>query len=45
MHGLKLTWEKGHRNVICYSDSIHAINLIQAPLNAWPCLCHYHQKC
>lgn len=35
MHGLKLTWEKGHRNVICYSDSLHAINLIQAPLNAW----------
>ena len=33
MHGLKLTWEKGYRNVICYSDSLHAINLIQAPLN------------
>jgi ribonuclease HI len=35
MHNLKLTWERGHRNVICYSDFFHAINLIQAPLNAW----------
>lgn len=35
MHGLKLTWERGHRNVICYSNSLHAINLIQAPLNVW----------
>lgn len=35
MHGLKLTWEIGHRNVICYFDSLHAINLIQVPLNAW----------
>ena len=35
MHGLKLTWERGHQNVICYSDSHHAINLIQAPLNVW----------
>jgi len=35
MHGLKLSWDKGHRNVICYSDSFHAIKLIQALPNVW----------
>ncbi|AES94447.1 hypothetical protein MTR_5g014470 [Medicago truncatula] len=34
MHGLKLPLDRGHRNVICYSDPLHALNLIQAPLNA-----------
>jgi len=33
-HGLKLSWDKGHQNVICYSDSMCAIKLIQAPPNA-----------
>jgi ribonuclease HI len=35
MHGLTLSWDKGHRNVICYSDSLHAIKLSQAPPNSW----------
>jgi len=34
MHGLKVTWERGHQNMICYSNFLHAINLVQAPLIA-----------
>ena len=41
----QLTWERGHHNVICYSDFLHTINLIQAPLQCLACLYHYHQKC
>jgi ribonuclease HI len=35
MHGLNLSWHKEHQNVICYSDSMHGIKLIQASLNDW----------
>jgi len=38
----QLTWERGHHNVICYSDFLHTINLIQAPLQCLACLYHYH---
>jgi len=31
-----MVWScKGHQNVICYSDSLDAINLIQASFNDW----------
>jgi len=45
MHGLKVTWERGHQNMICYSDFLHAINLIQAPLIAWHVYATIIQKC
>ncbi|RHN46489.1 putative ribonuclease H-like domain-containing protein [Medicago truncatula] len=32
-HGLDLCWSTGYRRVICYSDSLHVIMLVQDLLN------------
>lgn len=33
LHGLSPTWEKGVRNLICYSDSLHSVSMILNPAN------------
>jgi len=38
-HGLDLCWSTGYRRVICYSDSLHVIQLVQDPLK-----CHFYKK-
>ncbi|MCH85317.1 ribonuclease H protein, partial [Trifolium medium] len=34
-HGLNLAWELDIKDMICYSDSKTAINLIEKPINEW----------
>jgi ribonuclease HI len=34
-HGLKVAWDLGYRNIICYSDSTLAIQLIDEMGNLW----------
>jgi len=34
-HGLDLCWSYGHRHVVCYSYSLHVIQLIRDPLNVF----------
>jgi len=29
MHGIQICWEEGLRDIICYTDSMHTIHLVQ----------------
>ncbi|KAK2450588.1 hypothetical protein QL285_009701 [Trifolium repens] len=34
-NGLKVAWDQGHRNIICYSDSTLSLQLIDGKVNPW----------
>jgi len=34
-HGLKAAWEKGYKDVICYSDSTLVVHLVSTMVNPW----------
>lgn len=34
-YGLKVAWDQGHKDLICYNDSTLAIHLINEDLNHW----------
>lgn len=34
-HGLKVAWDQGYRNLICYLDSTLSIQLIGGEVNSW----------
>ncbi|CAJ2632849.1 unnamed protein product [Trifolium pratense] len=34
-HGLKVAWDQGYRNIVCYSDSTLSIQLIGRDVNSW----------
>jgi len=34
-HGLKAAWERGYRDVICYSDSTLTVQLVSTTANPW----------
>jgi ribonuclease HI len=34
-HGLKVAWDQGYRNIICYSDSTLSIQLVEGEVSPW----------